>query len=143
MGFWSNLKASWRKSKELKRISAMLDPGAPRIDVQWLMQTASTSKKAEEELYDLVENDPSLKEIMRRYGAHRAALRKIYQGLSGLVGGWEKGHWVPASAIAFGMPLAYCLEKTSNGAETSYEIWTEVAYRVNEYFARGEVGRIS
>ena len=97
-------------------------------------------RAAENELFDLIEADADLALIMKRFGADREVLRRIYGALLRVgAGQWARGHWVPASAIAFGTTSPYALTLTSNGQMDSREVWQEVAVRLIAYFERGEV----
>jgi len=103
----------------------------------------AASEAAEQGLYALVEGDPSLGEIMRRYGATGQTLKKIYGTLRVMgAGQWVRGHWVPASALAFGPSLTFVLESTRNGQDRDEQLWTYVAFRLITYFERGEIGTI-
>src|SRR5262249_1587331 len=134
MGFLSTLTNSFRKSKRLRRISVKLDAGPPPADnlLQWMMHRANLAKEAEDELFALVEDDPVLSLIMQRQKANRETLRNVYHMLlTAGAGQWERGHWVPASALAFGSTLEYCLSISENADKNK---WDEAAYQMLDYF---------
>jgi hypothetical protein len=113
MSFWSSFRASWRKSAQLRRISERLGSGSEVTDllslnVSNLLNNDTTTRAAENELYDLVQNDPILSEILRRHGATRAELEEIYRILCNMGAAvWIKGHWVAASSLCFGHTLDF------------------------------------
>jgi hypothetical protein len=93
---------------------------------------------AEEELINLVERDSLLQSILRRHNATSKAVRAIYvqletHGADRLV----RGHWVAASALAFGSSLDFLLRKTNNGTESDDWLWTEAASRLLFFFRGG------
>ena len=113
MGFWANQVRSIRKGSKLRRISLILGQFATatavRKDFVKLMVERSAASdglaRAKEQLFQLIEDDPDLQNIMRQYGASRNDLRTLYNALEENAGQWAKGHWIPASALAFGFPF--------------------------------------
>jgi hypothetical protein len=66
-------------------------------------------------------------------------LKATYRKLVMLgAGQWARGHWVAASAFAFGATLDYVLRELGDSA--TYEESIEVASRLLDYFERGGVG---
>ena len=123
-------------SPRLRRISRVLGQ-RPTTDVRSFMETASAQREAETELYALIESDPQLSAIMTRFRATRQTLEKTYRRLCSLgAAQWVRGHWVAASALAFGPTLAFVL---SNAEQEGRDAWLDVAYRLVEYFEKGEV----
>jgi hypothetical protein len=116
-----------------------LQLGQP-LDVTAFLEQGNQRRKSEEELYDLIEGDPLLREIMARHGATRDVLRDIYQGLliTG-AGQWARGHYVPASALAFGATLEFLLTTTDNARIATKGAWETAAFKVLDYFERGSV----
>ena len=104
------------KSSRLRKISKRLDQdimqslgkGSGGLGLQ---DALSARKAAEEDLLDLVESDPDLLLIMQKYSAKRNTLNEAYDGLCQVCGLWTKGHFVPASTLAFGPTLDYVLAK--------------------------------
>lgn len=158
MGFWSNLRNSLHKSFELKRISRTLGrfgtakwSSTKFIDLAWASMAASSEmEQAEEALFDLIENDALLSEIVRRHGASRDDLRNLYRNLCIKAGEWHRGHWVPASALAFGVTLDYLLSECVSGIRTPahltkdeiYNQWLDALFKVLVSFEKGRVGQI-
>jgi hypothetical protein len=136
MGFFS----SWRKSANLKRISLILGGGGARTANDLFNKQKEI---AENELYEIIERDPHLHEIMLKHGATRDVLRDIYWALlkSG-AGQWAGGDWVPASALAFGFTLEFVLSSTQNATKTGRDTMTTVAFTLLDYFEKGAVGPI-
>jgi hypothetical protein len=138
-GFWRTLKASLRKSSELRHLSRVLGAQDPsRVLVS--LETGLMEKNAEEKLFDLIEAEPALVSIMVAYHADRNTLRKSYKALCLCgAGEWTKGYWVPARALAMATTLPFVL---ANADASSESTWIETANRVFAYFDKGEVGII-
>jgi len=145
MGFFSSFGVSLRKSRQLRKISEKLD--TPIFDVKTLL--SSDRVAAENELYNLVENDPLLIRIMHQHNASRADLQETYRILVGSgAGGWSRGHFVAASSLCFGLTLDFALstlQQTRSGEKSQediYNIWLGAAFRLDNYFKKGKLGRV-
>jgi hypothetical protein len=64
MSFFKSLRASWRKSADLKRISQTL--GAPALPAPKIFLLSARRPAAEDELFDLIERDPAFAAIIDR-----------------------------------------------------------------------------
>lgn len=141
MGIIARWIQSRQKTRELKRISRIL--AAPVHTVQDLMEGGAASKIAERDLAALVLADPHLSLLAGHFNLGPDELVQIQRTLTYMgAGGWQRGHWVAASAMAFASPLAYVLFKTEGGRVTDRDTWLEVAARVDRYFEHGELGKI-
>lgn len=133
MGFFYSIK----KSTRLRKISKILEG---KITTEELLAFNRPSKKdkALEQLYDLCQSDPPVLEVMKRYKVDRNVLSDIYHKLlaSG-AGQWVNGHYVAASALAYAFTLDYLLDKFTKKGITS-----DTAFRIIEYFEKGEVGHV-
>jgi hypothetical protein len=110
------------------------------MDVGSLLRGADERRNAEEELYDLVESNQHLRKIMARHGATRDVLRELYRKLQVTgAGQWAKGHYVSASALAFGATLEFLLTNTDNGKLADRQAWQAVAIRMIDYFEAGRL----
>jgi hypothetical protein len=111
-----------------------------------LIKGASEGRTAETELYDLIEDDPTLSAIMHDHHATRDDLQKIYWALmSAGAGQWTRGHWVAASALCYGFTLEFVLKRlgeVETTTKTPREIWLSSAFQLVEYFEKGRVGRL-
>jgi len=138
MGFFSNLKSSFSKSKRLKDISKRLaQASSPTLDIKRMMTQSSEKKEILQELYELCENDKQLSVILKKHNATREDLFNIYRVFMSNGGGqWARGHYVAVSIFAFAGTLDYCLSKELNSRE---EVLNTV-YRMIEYFEKGEMG---
>ncbi|HEY6860291.1 MAG TPA: hypothetical protein VI358_10960 [Pseudolabrys sp.] len=127
---------------DLKQISLVLGGGGTRT-ANDLFKTGKQKEIAEEELYDLIERDQHLHEIMLSHAATRDVLREIYQALlkSG-AGQWTGGHWVPASALACETTLDFVLTTQNAKQIVGVAAWTHVAFILIDYFEKGAVGPI-
>ena len=131
---------SLRKQMKLRRISRVL--GALFDAARWVDELGSggTSEKdrALEDLLDLCESDFQLRQIMDAHGANRETLSELYWMLiANGAGQWAGGHFVAASALAYGFPLLFLLQN----AGTLH--WRRICVLLIEYFERNEVGPVS
>ncbi len=134
--------ASIRKSMKLRSISKRLAADSEReltmADIANNSPFAKNRALAEKELFDMVENDPLLAAIMRHKGTTRTDLSNAYEDLLAAgCGQWVRGHWVAASALAFGTTLGFVLTSTKTGS-----ISLDAMGRLLDYFQRGETGPI-
>ena len=91
---------------------------------------------AQEELYDLVEADPDLRQIMTVYGATRETLKLIYDQLCVHgAGQWVKGAYVPAAAVATNPSLLHILRTLHEPtALDEYNRWLKLSHELLQYF---------
>jgi hypothetical protein len=141
LGIWAFFRASRRRGNKLRKLSRVLGAAAP-VTVESLFHRHSASEAAEEELYAVIEGDPTLHAIIEKYAASRADLRNLYHLLirSG-AGQWAGGHWVPASAICYGFTLEFVLS-TLHKQTLTREACISAAIDLVEYFREGRVGRV-
>lgn len=144
------LFSSFKKNKNLKRISDALGG-----TIDWQSENATKSaadmirasvagtgenkqEKALEELLDLCEQDKTLKGIMDANNATREDLKKIYHEIEDNgAGQWTRGHYVAASALAFGTTLDFCLNAKDKGLAER-----EIAFTLLDYYENNRVGKI-
>lgn len=134
-----NLVRSFLKSRKLAKLSAVLGSGRSLAGgMEAFLEAGKIQDKAFEQLLDLVESQPDLRVVMGHYAASRDTLRNLYVrlGASG-AGQWERGHYVAASSLVFATTLDYLL-RNQNAAD-----FRGVAFRLIEYFGRGELGEIA
>ena len=129
---------SIRKSRRLRDISLRMAPPA-----DWMEQVASgtydhhRTEKARDELFSLCENDPNLAKILAKHNAQRATLVEMErQFVKTGAGQWARGHWVPASAFAFGFTLEYLLNHQSD------KDFERVAWMILRYFQDNKKGPV-
>lgn len=106
--------ASWRRGSRLRQISQAL--GAPtQFSAENIFVRGAELDDAEKQLYDLVESDPTLKAVMAEHGATRQTVEGIYYHLlKAGAGKWVRGHWLTASALAYGATLDFVLGKLTS-----------------------------
>ncbi|RTQ53224.1 hypothetical protein EJV47_00325 [Hymenobacter gummosus] len=134
---------SFRKSNELKRISKLMAKPIDRSNMSAMLAQMGQKDKLENELVALCLKDEGIRLVLDKHGADEADLKAIRDRLSlHGAGQWAGGHLVSASSIAYAAPLDYLLDiyKGPYGAEK--EIWDSAAYRLVEYFERGETGEV-
>ena len=139
MGFFS----SFKKNSKLAKLSKVLGKEFSMSDYSSdkfsdLILSDNPKDKALEELLDLCEQDKTLKGIMDVNDAAREDLKKIYHEieLNG-AGQWTRGHYVAASALAFGTTLDFCLNAKSKGLSER-----EIAFTLVDYYENNRVGKI-
>ncbi len=133
---FGNLVRSLRKSRRIRRISNVL--GANVLSVYDLSSDKNKKDQALNELYDLCEADPVLSQVLANYSPNREQLKAIYIALiANGAGQWARGHYVAASAFAFVPTLEYIL-----GAHPEGESLPEMAFKLVDYFERGNVGPV-
>jgi hypothetical protein len=141
-GMFKTMRRSMAKSKALRAASQKLAAASqPTIDPHMLMQQRDLSEEGLGELLTIVHNDPDLSRIVAHYGATQDDLRQVYRAL--LVTGagqMMRGHWVPASALAFGTTLDFVLRNSKEGLDR--DGWIDVTYTVLQYFERGQMGKV-
>ena len=139
MPFWDFIFRSVRKSKRLREISLALGD-AQEFDPAAFLDRADRHERALADLWKLVEGDAELARVVVAAAADRAILNDAYGWLlKAGAGQWCRGHWVAASAFVFTHTLSLVL----TGMETrNKDQWLAVAFRLVEYFDKGEVGRI-
>jgi hypothetical protein len=136
MGFLSKFLHSWRKSKRLQIINRELgDVSIPKT-IQDLGILGARREKAKQELFSLIENDPLLADLMERHGGTRETLEQAYRTLCLTGGVWARGHWVPASSLAYGGTLQFVLTSIRRTADRSE--WLSISARLVDYFKKGE-----
>ena len=109
----------------------------------WMEQVASGTyehqgaETAREELFSLCESDPELARTLAKHNADRTTLLELERRIvEAGAGQWARGHWVPASALAFGFTLDYLLHHRS---DSDFE---PVAWMVLRYFQENKKGPV-
>ena len=136
---------SFKKSRQLKEVSTKL---SKPLDTSDIFKSIRGRKDALIELIDIAESDENVKAAMNEYHADRQTLNKLYDKLA-LVGAgqYAGGHYVAASSLVYPSTLKYLLEHFNNGI-FSIKNWDDnnssihIAYRLIEYFEKGETGEI-
>jgi len=134
-----NFVRSFLKSRKLAKLSAVLGSERSLVGgMEAFLEAGKLQDQAFEQLLDLVETQPDLRKVIAHYTASRDSLRNLYARLcaSG-AGQWAKGHYVAASSLLFATTLDYLL-RNQNVAD-----FRGVAFRLIDYFERGELGEIA
>ncbi len=137
---FENFIRSVRKSGKIKRISRVLGKELAYEEIAE-KQEGGDSKKgtALEELLNICESDPELRQILLKYDTNREELRATYSELlaSG-AGQWTSdGHYVAASAFVFVPTLDYLLGSMRQGQSIQ-----DLALPLLYYFEMGKVGEV-
>ena len=93
--------------------------------------------RAKEELFDLIEGDPEFRNVLVKNHTTRIDLLILYDALFEFGGVWARGHFIPASALAFVFPLDYLLYSLKN--QDSKEQLNAIG-EVCLYFHKGRMG---
>ena len=146
MGFWANQIRSIRKGSKLRRLSLVLGQlsnpyMAPKAinSIDMVVRIPNEWRRAKEELFDLIEDDPELRNVLVLNHATRDDLRILYDAIFENCGVWAKGHFIPASALAFVYPLDYILYSLKN--QSSKETLNAIG-EVCHYFDKGHMGSL-
>lgn len=139
----------WSISKlfRLKRIARILTP-APDCGESIARKLAeegldSFSRRFEEmdaclaDLFALVREDPITRNLINYYRIDMSGLQDIYEKL--VINGagiYKRGHWIPASALAYGPTLEYILKNKDIGDAD----FKEICYRLRDYFNFSKIG---
>lgn len=147
MGVFSTMRKNLALSKLMKQIAPEMgsaDDARRAFDIMHGRRPQSAG--AEEQLFELVSNDPDLSEIRARYGATTQLMPKIYRHLKGNgAGQWVNGAYVPAAAIATKPSLEYLLhnltenrarQKAGEPSLDDHNFWLRMSYDMVEYFSR-------
>lgn len=136
---------SFRKNLRLTNIMRRLGDHERNIG-QMMSRTSSGAtapldfERAEEELYDLIENDPDLKAIMRQYGATRQTLRDIYRKLLDVgLGQWVGSTHLASAALATNPTLRFILHETQANPS---RIDRGIGARLLKYYMDGSLGPV-
>ncbi len=146
-----SLLKSFRKSRRLKRISKKLSQPLDWKSMPDLLTgiNRDTKEKAFDELYELGLNDEVVRHVLESRKVHKATLKKIYDLLvSNGAGQYVAGHYVAASCLVYPFPLMFLLdhfdgEKFEIANYSPKESGQYIAYRMIEYFRKGEVGMVT
>jgi len=131
--------SSLRKQRKLRRISRVL---SGPLDTSRFIDELTSGKpskrdQALEDLFDLCDSDPLLRQTMEAYGANRETLLELYKMLiANGAGQWVGGHYVAVSALGYGFPLLFLLQN----ADTLP--WGRICVLLIEYFERNEAGPV-
>ena len=93
-------------------------------------------ERAEEELYDLIQTDPDLRQVMTAYGATRETLEMIYHKLCVHgAGQWVRGAYVPVATIATNPSLVHILRTLHEATDLDeYNRWLKLSHELLQYF---------
>lgn len=142
--FWS-----LKKSSRLKRIAGKLTPtpdgGESFIQAfakggfEAITPRLDEIEEGKRELFALIREDPVTSKLLHDYGIDDEALDALYNRLvRGGAGIYKKGHWIPASTLAFGQTLEYLLKNKNTGQDE----FKKICYRLWQYFSENETGEI-
>ena len=146
-----SLLKSFRKSRRLKRISKELSQPLNWKSMPDLLTgiNRDTKEKAFDELYELGLNDEVVRHVLESRKVDKETLRKIYHLLilNG-AGQYVAGHYAAASSLVYGFPLLFLLhhfdgERFNILDLPDFEANQYIAFRVTEYFRKGEVGMVT
>ena len=127
---------AFRKTRLLGRISR---EWSKPIDVGNLGRKSSPKDQLLEQLIELVIADKKMGEHVHRLGLDREDLSSFYQDLlSGGAGHVVRGHFVAASALAFGPTLEYLAQHKKENRI----IGRRAVFRLIKYSENGETGFI-
>jgi hypothetical protein len=140
---------SFRKSSRLRRIARILTPQPDGGES--LMRTFAQGgfdaieprlddvERGKKELFALLRDDPVTNAILLEHNISDSDLKELYDNLVRHGAGiFTKGHWIPASALAYGQTLGFLLKHRGDGDGQ----FREVCSRLWHYFSNNETGEI-
>jgi hypothetical protein len=139
---------SIKKSRQLKKVSKELAKPLEASNILNALSHTRNRKHHLDELIKICKSDESVELVMLNFGASEETLKDIYSNLLNIgAGQYAGGHYVAASSLAYPLTLKFLL---SHYKEGSFEIrdYDEInsamfiAYRLIEYFERGETGEV-
>lgn len=137
--------ASLRKSSRLRAISKKLGRPPRQATLEDVLAAPRGVPPEEQALFQLVLSDQSCQRVLAQHAMAADKLPVLYHAL--LIGGagqWVSGHWVAASALAFGSTLDYLLRNTSPRILSGdHSFSADVCFRLVQYFKRGEMGAVT
>ena len=136
MGFFSNLKQSWKKSSRLQELQKVIAPPNQNVDglvsdfMRSLESGSNERDRALEEFFDLCESDAGVKKVMEIEHLSRSDLKELYHYLCKVgLGQWVKGHYAALSTIAYVEPLQYSVRAQKRGVNLQ-----EIAINLLDYW---------
>ena len=139
----------FKKSLRLKKIARILTP-KPDGGESFMRTFAEGGFKAitprlkevergKKELFALVRDDPVTSAMLLNHNVSDTDLDKLYNKLVRDGGGiLTKGHWIPASSLAYGQTLDFVLKHKDDNDEQ----FGKVCSRLWQYFSENETGEI-
>ncbi len=157
MSTWSRLTGRGAPPRRLKEISQRLSrPAGKSLSLEELM--ADDRDQVEDELFKLCEEDPAVRDVIKRYGATRATLSELFTRLRAVgAAQWAGGHYVAASALAYPHTLEFLLryfrgvDSLADGYPWPVDLTSDrparavamrVAYELIIYFEKGRTGPV-
>ncbi len=144
MGFFASISKSFKLRSLSKRLGkSMLEGGD--FSMERMFADSDEKDVALDDLVRLCTSDRALNHVIAQHGVSREELKELYHLLQAAgAGQWTRGHYVPASTLAFAQTLDYAVRALIKpaGSEPNREKVERVAFRLIQYFDRGEVGAI-
>lgn len=121
----------FRRLGRIKRI--MLELGTSEFTVDALL--SDKRERAEDELVELVMEDPALRSMLTRFGATAETVQSAYRDLTFTgAGRWESGVYVAAAALLKPETLAFVLERAKQPGPEFEDAWRAISFGLIEYF---------
>jgi hypothetical protein len=142
--FWS-----LKKSSRLKRIARKLTPtpnggeffmrAFAKGGLDAITPRLDEIEEGKRELFALSREDPVTSKLLQDYRVNDKELEDLYNKLvRDGAGIYKKGHWIPASTLAFGQTLEYVLKNKDTGQDE----FKTICYRLWQYFSENETREI-
>jgi hypothetical protein len=142
--FWSI-----KKSRRLQKIAVKLTPtpdGGESIiraftegGFDALGPRLNDIEEGKRELFGLIREDPVTSKLLQDYEVDDKELDDLYNKLvRNGAGIYKRGHWIPASTLAFGQTLEYLLKNKDTGQDD----FKKICYHLWQYFTENKTGEI-
>jgi hypothetical protein len=149
MSMFGTLFWFFKKSARLKKITSILTP-EPDGGESFMRAFAEGGfdaitprlkevERGKKELLALVRDDPVTSAMLLEHNVSDTDLDKLYDKLvRDGAGIFTKGHWIPASTLAYGQTLDFVLKHKDD----DHEQFRKVCSRLWQYFSDNETGEI-
>jgi hypothetical protein len=96
-------------------------------------------ERGKKELFALIRDDPVTGAMLLEHNISDVDLDKLYDKLvRNAAGIFTKGHWIPASSLAYGQTLSFVLKHKND----DHEKFRNICSRLWQYFSQNETGEI-
>lgn len=127
----SNMLERFRRVGRISRV--MRELGANEFTVSTLV--TGRRERAEDELLDLVMEDPALTAVLSQVGSTADTVRATYRDLQFAgAGQWVGGVYVSAAALLKPETLAFVLQQAKPPGPEFEEAWSAISFSLIEYF---------
>lgn len=122
----------------------MRQTGSQLMQTLWQEKIEGSSQPdAMDELLQICHNDVRVQAVISHFQVSDEQLREFYSILC-LFGAGQSfgGHYVPASSLVYDYTLFFIVDNWPKNDATARDEMSYIAFRLIEYFRKGETGRV-